>query len=284
MELNERDFDLLREHIRKLCGLHIQDEKKYLVVQRLENLVKDCACSDFSSFCRLLEEKPDRELNEKIITRITTNETSFFRDQHPFEAFRDRLLPELGKRLRQAKGNGSSAKVNIWSAASSTGQEPYSLAMIISDYLKANACMGVSAEDFRILATDISDRVLSKAREGVFNQIEVSRGLSEEARERHFVKDGKNWRVRRDVASLVDFQRLNLTESFSLLPVFDLIFCRNVLIYFDDVTRRDILARFHRKLAADGVLFLGVSENLYSLDDGLFNSEVLGRTMVYRKK
>jgi chemotaxis protein methyltransferase CheR len=284
MELNETDFDRLRRHIHSLCGVRIQDEKKYLVVQRLESLVRNCGCEDFTAFCAYLDNKPSRELNEKIIACITTNETSFFRDLHPFDSFRNLLLPELGNRLKAAKAEGKTGGIRIWSAAASTGQEPYSLAMIISDYVRANSCLGVAANDFRILATDISDKVLTKARAGVYNQIEASRGLDPQTREKFFEKDGKNWRIKKEVSGLVDFQRLNLTESFSLLPAFDVIFCRNVLIYFDETTRNDILARFHRKLNRHGVLYLGASENLYSMDTGMFAPEQLGKTSVFRKK
>jgi chemotaxis protein methyltransferase CheR len=283
MELTPSDFKRLRLHIHRLCGVYIQDEKRYLVSQRLEGLAGEQGCECFTDFCDLLDAGANREVNEGIISAITTNETSFFRDKHPFETFKNTLLPALGKKIKEAKSRGNSdPRIRIWCAAASAGQEPYSLAMLIHEYAAANSYTGISLDNFRILATDISDKVLRQAVSGEYNAVEMGRGLSQEQRTRYFNPNGKAWKISDELKAMVDFQRLNLTGSFGLLPAFDVIFCRNVLIYFDDATKKQIIERFHRKLQPDGALILGASENICSMNG--FCSERIGQTTVYKKK
>ncbi|MGE4298822.1 MAG: protein-glutamate O-methyltransferase CheR [Desulfovibrionaceae bacterium] len=293
MPLSRQEFEQLRVYIHKICGLYILDEKMYLVQQRLEGLVRQHACASFEAFYALLTSTPPAGVHESIIEAITTHETSFFRDRHPFDAFRDHLLPALGAGIKAAKAARNARtgradgeqphRARIWCAGASTGQEPYSLAMLVHDYVQANCFLGVAPQDFTILATDISNDVLAKAKNGVYSDLEVVRGLQPEAKNRYFQPADKGWRIRDEIRRIVDFRKMNLVEPFGMLTGFDCIFCRNVLIYFDDPTKKQIIEQFHRKLTDNGVLVLGSAENLYALTEA-FESITVGDTILYRKR
>jgi chemotaxis protein methyltransferase CheR len=263
MELSQAEFKELTKHIYKLCGLDIKDEKHYLVRQRLEPLAETVGMGTFKGLIDKLGANSDFQLRDKVIEAITTNETSFFRDVHPFETFADVVLPKLvdvikerGHQSRHRKGS----KVTIWSAASSTGQEPYTIAMLIDEYVKRNPG-GASMDDFEIIATDISPKVLSKAIAGSYNDMEISRGLSGERREKYFVKSENSWVIKDELRAIVEFRRMNLTEPFTRLGGVDVIFCRNVLIYFDEETKSRIFSQFSEMLSDTGFLILGAVEN-----------------------
>lgn len=282
-QLSDNDFQELRSYIHKLCGLYLQNEKKYLILQRLEPLLEDLGCESFADFNASLRENPTQGLHDRIIASITTNETSFFRDCHPFESFAREVLPQLADRVRNARHKGEDPKpLRFWCTAVSTGQEAYSLAILIKEYIDAHPGFSGSLDDFQILATDISSRVLERAGKGCFNEVEIARGLSEERREKHFYQDGKGWTISEELRSIVDFRRINLTDPYGVYSDFDAIFCRNVLIYFDDDTKRTIIDMLYRKLSDNGVLFLGSAENLYNLTMK-FRSEQLGPTIIYKK-
>lgn len=282
-QLSEHDFEELRGYIHKLCGLYLQPEKRYLILQRLEPLMQELGCSTFAEFNKRLRDSPSRELHDRIIAAMTTNETSFFRDQHPFETFARDLLPLLANRIRVSRHKEEPVEpVRLWCTAVSTGQEAYSLAICIKEYMAAHPGCVLTLEDFRILATDISSRVLERAARGVFNEVEMGRGISEERRQRFFAEQGKTWTVAPELRSIIEFRRVNLTDPVGIYNSFDVIFCRNVLIYFDDDTKRSIIGMLYRKLHDDGVLVLGSAENLYNLTLQ-FRSEQVGESMVYKK-
>ena len=284
--LSDQDFGRLTRYIHSICGLSLGREKKYLVLQRLEDMVRERAEGDFARFADMLEDTPCMELRERIIAAITTNETSFFRDENPFVAVGSHLLPVMALGQRQWKARteegGIPRKIRIWSAGASTGQEPYSLAILILEYLESNPETGLAAEDFQILATDISEEALSKAVAGRYSELDVGRGLSPERLERRFHPQGKVWAVNDEVKRLVEFRKMNLIESFGLYCRFDLILCRNVLIYFDESMRKSIVERLHGRLEGGGVLLLGGSENLYALTSK-FRSESAEGGIVYRR-
>lgn len=286
MELSMQEFQELSAHIYKLCGLDIRAEKHYLVKQRLEPLAVTFGSGSFKGLIDKIRQNTDMRLRNEVIEAMTTNETFFFRDVHPFDAFRDHMLPRLGELIVKRKavhGQRKGAKVNIWSAASSTGQEPYSLAMLIGEYVQANAYRGIALEDFTILATDISSMVLSKAIAGQYTDMEVNRGLSPERRDKYFKKEGNFWNIDGLFQSMVDFRRINITEPFAMLGGFDVIFCRNILIYFDDDTKRRIFTQFHQALPDTGYLVLGACENMNMLNDR-FESTMHKGTIVYIPK
>lgn len=285
--LTDRDFEKFQQYIHRLCGLFIQEEKRYLIQQRLEDLVLECGCKDFAEFYERINEHATQDLHDRIIAAITTNETSFFRDEHPFATFFDHVLPNLERRIRDLKGRQESPPlpgpyVRIWSAGSSTGQEAYSLAILIHEYVRLHAFTGIDKSDFAILATDVSSQVLARAMSGLYNTVEIGRGMSDARRDKYFKEEGNSWRIVDEIRNMVHFKRLNLVQPFTLFTNFDVILCRNVLIYFDDKTKKSIVERFYEKLNPGGFLILGSAESLYNLSSD-YESSMVGGTIVYRK-
>ena len=191
-----------------------------------------------------------------VVEAMTTNETFFFRDKIPFDHFKDSVLPDLIK----ARANRKSLR--IWCAAASTGQEPYSLAMILKDFAQA-----LSGWRVEIVATDLSLEVLEKCKSGIYSQFEVQRGLPIQKLVTHFKQIGETWQLNADIRAMVQFKPLNLLNDFSILGKFDVIFCRNVLIYFEQATKADVLNRMMKANEADGYLFLGAAETVVGLTD-----------------
>ena len=285
MELSRSEFELLRNHVYKICGLVIPDNKEYLIRHRLEPIVLYLGCKSFSDFCQKVSRSEIQGLDEQIINAITTNETSFLRDEHPFIALRDYILPKLGTKVIQQKSYPSDRtgkKVRCWSAGSSTGQEPYSIAMMICEYLESGKHHPVSKEDFDILATDISSRMILKAIEGSFSEDEIRRGLNDSRIKKFFELKESKWIVSGTLKSMIEFRKMNLTHNFSMFGMFDLILCRNVLIYFDLPTKAQILDKFYRMLSDEGYLLLGSTENVYGISDR-FYSVRYGDSVIYRK-
>jgi chemotaxis protein methyltransferase CheR len=285
MELSQEDFHLLSQYIYSLCGIVVREDKSYLIRQRLEPLVKASGCENFGDFHKKASQDHTPELDQQIIDAITTNETSFFRDEHPFVAFTEHVLPELGERIRQRKARQMSRKgpkVSLWSAGSSTGQEPYSLAMLIHEYALANRHLNIAKEDFGLLATDISSIALSRAMAGEYTEMEIKRGLSPERVEKYFRRDQRRWVINTFIRSMVDFRQINLVKPLPLLGGFDVIFCRNVLIYFDNNTKKRMVNQIYEMLSGEGFLVLGATENLYGITNG-FESFHYEKTLMYRK-
>jgi chemotaxis protein methyltransferase CheR len=277
MHLSQATFDELRAAIHRLCGLVIPPDKAYLVRHRLEPVAHAHGCATFRDFGIKLRTCASTALHDAIIEAITTSETSFFRDGHPFEAFRLHILPRLAEVARRRQ-----TPARIWCAAASTGQEPYSVAMLVHDYIGANRGRGVKESDFTILATDISAKVLATAAAGEYQERDLARGLTPQQIQRYFQKNSNAWVLQDKIRKLVEFRRVNLVQPLLGLGIFDLIFCRNVLIYFDDATRQQICRHLADMLTAEGYLILGSAENLYGVSDR-FESITFGSTLVYRK-
>jgi len=250
----------ITHYIASACGICLGPEKGYLLEQRLGGLLASLHCQDYEALSRLLQtpQGQSAEIRNTIVTAITTHETSFFRDSGPFQLF-DTIL-------RSHKPGG----VRIWSAACSTGQEPYSLAITILESARLHPRLDIDIANVRILATDISPIALEKARQGSYPSLDMMRGLSPELRERYFTpeKNGQ-WKVNDNVRKLVDFRPLNLMDDFTRLGSFDVIFCRNVLIYFSEESKLKILSRMQSMLPTHGALILGAAENLYNMRIGL---------------
>jgi len=206
-----------------------------------------------------MSKAPRSPLRELVVDAMTTNETLWFRDVHPFKILEDRIFPEV-------LANRSLSQIRLWSAACSTGQEPYSISMVYDEYKKRN--LGAAKASLNIVATDISASVLATAKKAEYEMLAIGRGLSKERIATYFTKtiDG-SWKVKVDVAKAVDFRSLNLMDSYSMLGKFDIIFCRNVLIYFSSESKFDILSRMHAALKPGGYLVLGASESLSGLPD-----------------
>ncbi len=254
--LSSDDYNAFRTFLEDVSGIVLGDNKHYLVTSRLTRLMKE---QDIESFSVLMQHiKRDGKLRHRIMDAMTTNETSWFRDSYPFDILKEQLLPEFAK--KQAR------QVRIWSAASSSGQEAYSLSMIVSEYLQKRPG-SLPANAVQILGTDISPTVLEQARSGIYEGVAASRGLSEERKRRFFNKIGAGWQVKDEIRARVSFRELNLMQGYTALGKFDIIYCRNVLIYFSADLKRDILARMARTLNPGGFLVLGGSESISSYSE-----------------
>lgn len=254
--LDQSTFDYIRKLVQDHSAITLEPGKEYLVESRLMPVARQYGHNSLVDLVALLHGKPFGPLHADVVEAMTTNETSFFRDIHPFEALRTTVLPELAAARRTRR------TLNIWSAACSSGQEPYSIAMLILDHFPE-----LKDWQLQIHATDLSQRVLDRAQRGVFSQMEVNRGLPAQLLVKYFHRDGLHWLVKPEVRRFVRFQRMNLIENWPLLPPMDLVFMRNVLIYFTPETKRSILARVRKQIATDGTLFLGGAETTIGIDD-----------------
>jgi chemotaxis protein methyltransferase CheR len=249
------DYDFLRRRLEERSGLALCGDKQYLVESRLLPIARKAGLGSLDALVAVLRQNTDDPLMTKVVEAMTTNETFFFRDKTPFETFRATVLPELLAARRITRS------IRIWCAAASTGQEPYSLAMALKEM------EGVMAAGWRIelIATDLSNEVLEKARQGIYRQFEVQRGLPIQLLIKYFAQVGEIWQIAPEVRAMVKFQRLNLLSDFSRLGTFDVVFCRNALIYFDKETKVDVLNRLGRVVARDGYLVLGAAETVVGL-------------------
>jgi chemotaxis protein methyltransferase CheR len=247
------DYDYLRRFLKERSGLLLSADKQYLVESRLLPLARRAGLTGIGDVVQAIRNGSEAIIVD-VVEAMTTNETFFFRDKLPFDHVRNTVLPEL---LRARENRRS---LRIWCAAASTGQEPYSLAMIVKELLPA----GWRAE---IVATDLSLEVLEKARSGLYSQFEVQRGLPIQLLVKHFTQLGDVWQLHPDIRAMVQYRQLNLLHDFSHLGKFDIIFCRNVLIYFDQATKADVFGRMQRVSEADGCLFLGAAETVVGLTD-----------------
>lgn len=253
-----QSFDALCDFLKRNSGLVMEPSKRYLVESRVMPIVRRERLSSLDELVLVLQKNQNPKIAKDVIEAMTINETYFFRDKTPFDQFRQVILPKL----IQARQN--ERKLRLWSAAASTGQEAYSLAMIFDEM--AAKLPGWKIE---IVGTDLADSVLEKARKGIYSQFEVQRGLPTPFLLRHFTQIGDSWQISEAMRAKVTFRQLNLLQDFNSLGRFDVIFCRNVLIYFDAARKQDILGRMSRILAPDGFLLLGASESLIGLKTDL---------------
>jgi chemotaxis protein methyltransferase CheR len=280
LTLSPEEFALFRDFIERSCGIHLGSDKAYLVEHRLARLVKTTGCRGYADLYHLARrEKPMGQLSARIIDAITTNETSWYRDPKQFVALKSRLLPELWERIR----DGRRTIINLWSAACATGQEPYTMAMVVLDFLRGPAREPETRDRFRILATDISETSLTMAREAKYDETAMSRGLDEDQTRRYFKKTGPVWTVAPEIRRLVDFKPFNLRDPFTGLGPFDVVFLRNVVIYFSDELKREVFRQVARCLTPKGWLFLGTGETVTGLSDVYEIEEVKG-AILYRLK
>ncbi|WP_162130541.1 CheR family methyltransferase [Schlesneria paludicola] len=283
MDVSPQEFREVQKLVRSLCGLVLTDDKMYLVKSRLESVVRTHGLNSFAEYLSRVVHFSAVKMRDELVEALTTGETSFNRDGHPFEALRRQILPELEVKIRHRRQTNYPVPLSrIWSAGCSTGQEPYSIAMAILDYVAGEAANGVSAKSFPILATDVSARNLNIARAGRYTERELDRGVTMDQKRRFFHRADDGWDVNDSLRSQIEFRRLNFMDPVDQIGPFDMIFCRNVLIYFDDASRQRLCDLFHRLLSDEGMLILGAAENLYGLETD-FQSEPIGGTYVYRK-
>ncbi|MEM8985483.1 MAG: CheR family methyltransferase [Pseudomonadota bacterium] len=254
--MTPQDQEFLSALIKKASGIVITPDKSYLLENRLTPIARAEGLSSLDELISKLRRSQDRVLFEKIIDAMTTNETFFFRDKTPFTLMEEVVLPQLVEK------RGSNARVRMWTAAASSGQELYSIAMLMREMQPK--LQGMKAE---LIGTDLSKEIIEKAKAGLYTQFEVQRGLPVKLLVKNFQKEGEMWRLKPEIRAAGEFKILNLLSDFRTLRTFDVIFCRNVLIYFDPPTKRDILERIARQLAPDGYLFLGASETVMGITD-----------------
>ena len=247
------DYEFLRKLLKERSGLDLSSDKQYLVESRLIPLARRRGLPGIAELVQKIRTGADA-LTSEVVEAMTTNETFFFRDKIPFEHFRNLIMPQM---LRSRANRKS---VRIWCAAGSTGQEPYSLAMSLKE-------MGAALDGWRIeiVATDLSQEVLEKSRAGLYSQFEVQRGLPIQLLVKYFKQVGELWQINPDIRAMVQHRQFNLLHDFSQLGVFDLIFCRNVLIYFDQETKTNIFNRLAKAVEPDGFLVLGAAETVIGL-------------------
>jgi chemotaxis protein methyltransferase CheR len=251
------EFDYLRQLLKERSGLVLSGDKQYLVESRLLPVAHRCGIADLSELVRRLRGPKAESLIVEVVEAMTTNESFFFRDKLPFDHFRDTIMPAL------LAARAAQRRIRIWCAAASTGQEPYSLAMTLREMGQV-----VAGWQIEILATDYSTQVLEKAKSGIYSQFEVQRGLPIQLLIKYFDQIGDTWQITPDIRAMVHYRAFNLLNDFIHLGSFDLIFCRNVLIYFDQQTKSQVLDRLSRITMDDGYLVLGAAETVVGLTDG----------------
>jgi len=249
------DYEYLRKLLKDQSGLDLSADKQYLIESRLVPLSRKCGLSGIAELVQKMK-SGSASIVAQVVEAMTTNETFFFRDKVPFDHFRDTVMPEILQARSARKG------IRIWCAAGSTGQEPYSLAMCLKE-------MGTALSGWRveIVATDLSQEVLEKSKSGIYSQFEVQRGLPIQMLVKYFKQNGEFWQLNADIRAMVQHRQLNLLHDFSQLGTFDVIFCRNVLIYFDQETKINIFTRLAGTTEGDGFLVLGAAETVVGLTD-----------------
>lgn len=261
--ITTEEFLLLRDFVEKECGIALAEEKKYLLESRLANLLVENGCRTFGEFYLKVRSEPGTALKDKIVDVMTTNETLWFRDEGPFKVLQERLFPEFARFIEK----GQKSRVNIWSAACSTGQEPYSIGIMAHEYARKSGDNRFITGQMSILATDISASVLMLAKNARYNSIAISRGMPAEYQERYFTEQPPLWCLQEEIKNLVRFQKFNLQHSFESLGKFDIILLRNVAIYFSTEFKMQLFKKIAQALNPGGYLFLGGSESLLGYND-----------------
>jgi len=254
--MNITDFDIYKDLLKDKSGLVITPDKLYLIESRLNPVTKKWGYENLTAMTNVLRAVPPKDLVNDIIEAMTTNETSFYRDIKPFDIFKETVLPYYKNKA------GANKNLKIWCAASSSGQEPYSLAMLLKE-----ESAKLPGWNFSITATDISHEILDQAKEGTYTQFEVQRGLPITLLMKYFTQNGDKWTINDDIKRMIDFKYFNLLDPMSSIGQFDIIFCRNVLIYFDQPTKKDVMERMNRQMSDDGFFFLGGAETVLGITE-----------------
>lgn len=272
-ELDDRSYHQISEFLEQQCGIVLGENKQYLVKSRLAPLMSKYGVDTLEALVTRTLSPVERQLRAAVVDAMTTNETLWFRDEYPFKLLKNKILPDFANKT---------SPVKIWSAASSSGQEPYSIAMSVLEYQKSQP--GSFSRGVQVVGTDISTTMLEHCKYGHYDSLALARGLSEE-RKKQFFENGDNGmlKVKDEVKKMVAFRSLNLLNSYSLMGRFDIVFCRNVLIYFAPEIKAQIISQIHGVLNEGGYLFLGASESLSGLNDD-FNMLRCNPGIVYQKK
>jgi len=255
--MDQAEFRLWAKYVYDISGIFLEPAKSYLVDSRLGPLLKEFDCRTFGALYQKSRTDGKKDIEKRVIDQITTNETFFFRDNHPFEMFKFKILPELiDRKTKQAFSSGP-ISIRIWSAGCSTGQEVYSIAIALKEFL-----VDLKKYHVTVIGTDISSSAIARASCGTYNKFEMDRGLAGKQMENNFICDGECWKIKDEIRALVTFKKMNLMMPFAGLGKFDIIFCRNVAIYFTMDDRKKLFSNIEKVLAADGGLIIGSTESL----------------------
>lgn len=267
-KISPENYRFLCDAIYQDSGIVLGESKRYLVDARLTPMLRAESLDGLDSLCNLIRAVSGAKLRSRVVEAMTTNETSFFRDLKPFDALRDVVFPELFGRKQAVR------RIRVWCAACSSGQEPHSIGILWRE-------LAPPGWDLRITATDLSDEILAKARSGRYLQLEVNRGLPARYLVKYFEREGADWIVKPAVRELIGWERFNLLDDMRRLGPFDLVFCRNVLIYFDEKTKTRIISGIRARMHREAYLFLGASETTLNLDETLVR-KVVGPSVAYQ--
>jgi len=271
MEIDDACFAVVTKFVYERAAIVLPEGKRYLVEARLTPVLRTHELPAFPDLVAEIRKNPSGACASDVVDAMTTNETSWFRDRNPFDALKSQVIPELIER------NSEKKKLNVWCGAASTGQEPYSLALLLCEHFPELRDWSV-----KIQATDLSPTVLKQAASGSYGQVEMGRGLPAPLLTKYFTREGMSWVLAEEVRSLVEFSELNLIDRWPAMPQSDLVFLRNVLIYFDTETKHDILERVSKQMEPHAYLFLGGAESTAGVHDG-FERHTLGKSAAYRR-
>lgn len=266
------DFEYISQLVKAEAAISLEKGKEYLVESRLDPIAKSLDYQDISALVAQLRKDKERKLIRTIVESLTTHETSFFRDNEPFEALKNSVFPKLIEIQKNTK------ELTIWCGAASSGQEPYSMCILIKEHFPE-----LLGWKLRFVASDISNAILAKAKSGVYSQVEVNRGLPVKYLVKYFEKNGQDWCVKSELKNMVEYFEQNLLHPFSKVTSVDLMMLRNVLIYFDVETKKQILGKIRQVLKPHGCIFLGTAETTINIDEN-FERIPFGKTSYYQKK
>lgn len=275
--IKPNELDTITKYIHEISGIFLDKSKAYLLEARLSTVLKINSCNNYIDLYNKSKRDPSKKIERQIIDAISTNETLFFRDKSPFELLKNKILPEVID-AKTARASALTPRIKIWSAAASTGQELYSIAITIRELLGNNP-----KYNFNLLGTDISDEAISQASYGKYNKFEIDRGLNPLELRKHFNSLGDSWKIKDEIRGMVNFKKINLMQPFSALGKFDIIFCRNVAIYFSLEDRKRLFDRIAGSLEDDGFLLIGSTESLSGISTKLIPKRHL-RSIFYQKK
>jgi chemotaxis protein methyltransferase CheR len=270
------ELKLIAQYIQTITGIYLDESKSYLFETRLSSIAEANGCKSYQELHNKSKTDPSKKIEKEIIDAITTNETLFFRDKGPFELLQHKILPEVID-LRSSQ-SPPKTRIKIWSAASSTGQELYSIAIVIKELLNE-----LSNYSFTLFGTDISDAAITQASYGKYNRFEIERGLDRKYLQKYFTLFGDSWKIKDEIRAMVNFKQLNLMQPFTSLGKFDIIFCRNVAIYFTLEDRKKLFTKIADSLADDGYLVIGSTESLTGVCPRFVPKRHL-RSIFYQKK
>ena len=261
VKITQEEHDLFCQYIQELSGIHLDTSKAYLLETRMASLLEQERCTCFAELYDKAKHLGGETLRQKIIDRISTNETLFFRDKRPFELLQHKIIPDLIDARRAASSGFFPTPIRIWSAACSTGQEIYSVAIVLKELLQ-----DLGRYRIQLLGTDLSNTVIARASRGEYNQFEIKRGLSEDILKKYFTFNGSAWKINDDIRAMVAFKKINLMVPFDGLGKFDIVFCRNVGVYFNMTDRKKLFENISKVMEKDGYLIIGATESLINVD------------------